>query len=145
MTTLISPEAVIGADRPHQLGPLIFTTDEIDKVQSKEGVALIWGHADWSDIFQPSKRQKISFCFSLNPAKSIDGKTIVLPVRYRTDLKQERLIQQSKLLATFQPTGRNVADHRLARLWRLRRDTGEASRDCYHHNGKIELLASAKR
>ena len=67
-------DSVIGPNSPYPFAPVTLKGEEIDKVLNGEGVALIWGRVDWSDIFEPNKQQTISFCRLLKPARTTDGK-----------------------------------------------------------------------
>jgi len=54
-------------------------------VQNKEGVILIWGWAEWADIYKPTELRPISFCRLLNPTKTVEGNVVVTATVYRTD------------------------------------------------------------
>jgi hypothetical protein len=42
------------------------------KAKNKQGVVIIWGHADWADIYHPDGVHPVNFCWKLIPARS-DG------------------------------------------------------------------------
>jgi len=54
-------------------------------VSQKQGIALIWGHADWADIFEPNKIHPISFCMRFETISTIGGPAALKPVPYQAD------------------------------------------------------------
>lgn len=76
---------ILGGNSVSQMQPVTITANEADKVRQKQGVALIWGHADYADIFQPNKIHLIDFCLTLESITTIDGKSVLQPVPYKPE------------------------------------------------------------
>jgi hypothetical protein len=51
------------------------------KAKNKEGIAVIWGHADWSTIYEPAKTYSVSFCLELVPVSSEGDNHILFSFR----------------------------------------------------------------
>jgi hypothetical protein len=62
--------AVIAPNGDIQVAPVTVTSDEVAKAVNKQGVIVLWGHADWADVFNTSQIHHISFCLSPNPVPS---------------------------------------------------------------------------
>lgn len=62
----------------------------VDKIVNQAGIGLIWGHADWADIFSPSDEHFIDFCFKLEPLTLQDGKKIVKPISYKQECNNSK-------------------------------------------------------
>jgi hypothetical protein len=45
--------------------------DEVSKTAGKEGSIVMWGHAEWADIFAPEQVRTIDFCEAANPAPAV--------------------------------------------------------------------------
>ena len=79
-------ESVIGPNSIYQFQPITVSIDQIEKAKRQEGTILLWGHAEWSDIFSPEKMHQIGLCFGLNPSDhTTDGQTVLIPAPYRND------------------------------------------------------------
>ena len=59
-----------GGERP--LSPMTLAVEELTNVDAGKGVVAIWGHAEWSDIYEPTKIIPINFCDTLTP-HFVDG------------------------------------------------------------------------
>ncbi len=79
-------EVVIGPNGVAQLSPITIEDDEAHKTLNKEGEVLIWGRAEFADIFQPTVMHPLSFCFLLIPAGTDDrGQITFTPRPYRNE------------------------------------------------------------
>ncbi len=68
---------------------MILTHSDADAVLHQQGVAIIWGHAVYSDIFDRDSIKTIDFCYTLAPSidsiQSPDKPIIFNKVPFRTD------------------------------------------------------------
>jgi hypothetical protein len=58
---------IIPAGGAIQLSPVALSSSEVENLRSNAGVAVVWGHAEWSDIFHPQATHSIEFCQYITP------------------------------------------------------------------------------
>lgn len=75
----------LGANSQREILVSIPAADAI-KAKNNEGIAVLWGHADWADIYHPENVYPVSFCFTLKPVSSDGDNHIVFQP---TPLKRE--------------------------------------------------------
>lgn len=85
LSSIDIPDGVIPANSPSNVQPVTLSADDVTKVVQKQETALIWGHADWADIFEPNKVHHIGFCMKLESISLIGGPQGLKPVPYRPD------------------------------------------------------------
>jgi hypothetical protein len=95
---ITATNTIIPANTPFDLGPVAIPGGDAEKRFAKQGVGLVWGHAEYADIFEPNNAHPISFCIivtpQITPQSSADGVPINitdLPPRlspYRVDCNQ---------------------------------------------------------
>src|SRR6185312_7621395 len=78
-------EQVIAPNSFVQIGPVGIGGDDLEKALAADGFSLLWGHADYADIFSPATIHHISFCVALRPVHTSDGKTVLGVSPYRPD------------------------------------------------------------
>jgi hypothetical protein len=84
-------DTVIGPNSIYQLAPITFTANEVDRADKKESTLLMWGRAQWSDVFEPSVSHDISVCIVFTPtSKTTNGQVALQAVPYRTDCQFNR-------------------------------------------------------
>jgi hypothetical protein len=85
------PGSVIGPNSPYQLPPVTFTQENVEKAIKNEGSIILWGHAEYSDIFAPEILHPISFCILLTPTKNTpSGQMTIQPTLYRSDCNSSK-------------------------------------------------------
>jgi hypothetical protein len=90
-TPIETRDIIIGPNSSPLLQPVTVTKDEIDHALKKDGVIVIWGHADYSDVFDPKVTRPIGFCLLLNPTtNTTTGEIVVQPTTYRNDCNTNR-------------------------------------------------------
>jgi hypothetical protein len=68
------------------LSPITITQAYVDKVLNKEGVLLLWGYYEYSDIYEPTKMKQSRTCMIVNPHPPVNGGvTQFTPTQYRSD------------------------------------------------------------
>lgn len=75
---------IIGPNSPQVLGAVTLSKIEVDHVIHHDGVAVLWGHADWSDVFDRTTSHPINVCVFLIPQLAPDGNLVgfnAIPVR----------------------------------------------------------------
>jgi hypothetical protein len=77
--------SVLGANGTSILQPVTLSADEVNKVIQRQGLALIWGHVEWADIFDPGKVHPINFCMTLEPVAAIGGPVVLRTVPYKAE------------------------------------------------------------
>jgi hypothetical protein len=77
------PNSTVGPFGIMQLGAVTITNEEEDKAQKKVGVVILWGHADYSDLFEPRKNHAINYCYLLTPATATNGQAIFQASPYK--------------------------------------------------------------
>jgi hypothetical protein len=61
--------------------PLKITADQFNQIRDKKLAMLIWGWADYDDIFINTRRHRTEFCLSISIATQPDGSvSIQLPL-----------------------------------------------------------------
>jgi hypothetical protein len=61
-------------------------TDDAIKAKNKQGVVIIWGHAEWADIYSANYVKPINFCLKLEPVSSDgDNRIIFHASPYKTE------------------------------------------------------------
>lgn len=79
-------ETIIGPNSPSSLSAVTIPRADIDKVSRKEGEILIWGNAEYSDIFDPQVTHPMKFCYFLNTTtNTTNGKLGIVPSPYQND------------------------------------------------------------
>jgi hypothetical protein len=76
---------IIGQNGIYPMQPVDITAEEQGKIIAKQGVGLLWGHADFADIFNPATIHPISFCYLLNPIQATNGQIVLQPIPYRPE------------------------------------------------------------
>jgi hypothetical protein len=83
---LDTSDTIIGPNSPYQLQGVTIDNDTVQKVLRKEGVILLWGKAEWSDIFEPAIVHPIGFCMLVIPNQATTtGEILPQFVPYRND------------------------------------------------------------
>ncbi len=82
--------------------PVSLPAPDAIKAKNNEGIVVIWGHADWADIYHPENVYPVSFCFTLKPVSSDgDNHIIFQPVPYKpecnTGMSDEEYRQSQKM------------------------------------------------
>jgi hypothetical protein len=78
-------DTVIGPNSSYPLVTAI-SADDVAKASAGSGKIALWGHAEYSDVFEPKVSQPIRLCYLLNATMSPNSPDIVLlPVPYRND------------------------------------------------------------
>ena len=62
-----SLDVVMAPNGDNPMPPVTVSSEEVTKAVNKQGAIVLWGHADWADIFNPGQMHHISFCVSPNP------------------------------------------------------------------------------
>ena len=70
---IASNNSVIGANSAFVLPPVTLSASDVDDVRATLGVAVIWGHAEWSDIFDKKDIHQINFCLNVTPQPAPTG------------------------------------------------------------------------
>ena len=55
------------------LSPVILSSDDVETTKNNLGVATAWGHAEWSDIFEPKVIHNLAFCVLVIPQVANDA------------------------------------------------------------------------
>jgi len=82
--------ATIGPNSPYSLQALTLSPEEADKIAKKEGIALIWGWAEYSDVFQPSDIHPLRFCVVLSPINTTTGEVVPQPMPYKNECNSNK-------------------------------------------------------
>lgn len=77
-------DAVIGPNSPYQAIAVSIAIDDVRKARDDKGQILFWGHAQYSDIFDPKTVHHIYFCNVMKPQNTPDGKLSLVPIAYKT-------------------------------------------------------------
>jgi hypothetical protein len=62
--------STVWANSPAEYRVALSNEDAINAKNNK-GIVVIWGHVDWTDIYNPEIVYPVSFCFSLKPVSSV--------------------------------------------------------------------------
>jgi hypothetical protein len=77
------PNTIVGPNGESDI-TVALPVDDAIKAKNKQGIAIIWGHVDWSDIYNTDDVKSISFCLKLVPASSVgDNRILFQPVPYK--------------------------------------------------------------
>jgi hypothetical protein len=77
---------VIGPNGVAPIPAVAVTQEEVLKTFEQKGVIVWWGHAEYSDIFQPEVLHPISFCLLVTPTnKTTNGQILLQSSPYRAD------------------------------------------------------------
>ncbi len=68
------------------VGPVAISRDDAVRAKNKEGVVIIWGQLQWSQIYAPDNMYTINFCLTLTPVSSQGDERIVFqPNAYKPE------------------------------------------------------------
>jgi hypothetical protein len=77
--TIIGPNGVVPV-------PITLPVEDAIKAKNKQGIVIIWGHADWADIYDLGDIKSINFCLKLVPVSSNgDNGIIFQPQPYKPE------------------------------------------------------------
>ena len=82
---ITAQDTIIG---PNGVAPIGVTlpVDDAIKAKNKQGTVVMWGRADWADIYNPSDTKTVSFCLKLIPVSSDgDNRIFFQPVPYKPE------------------------------------------------------------
>ena len=77
--------SIVGPNSATFLSPVTISGQEAADAEAQKGKIVIWGHADWSDIFQTGNIHPINFCQTMQPITDTDGNTTFRPIPLRPD------------------------------------------------------------
>jgi hypothetical protein len=78
-------DTILGPNGVSSIGVTLPVDDAI-KTKNKQGIAVIWGHADWGDIYNPGDLRSVSFCLKLVPVSSDgDNRILFAPQPYKPE------------------------------------------------------------
>lgn len=61
--------------------PVSLSAEDAINAKNNKGVVVIWGHADWADIYHPDISYPVNFCLTLKPMSSDgDNRIVFQPV-----------------------------------------------------------------
>jgi hypothetical protein len=69
----VTPTITIGGNSGISLSPVTITPDEARHALNKDGVVLLWGYAEYANVFEPIKMHHIRFCYLMNAATDASG------------------------------------------------------------------------
>jgi hypothetical protein len=85
----------MGPDTQIYGAPLKITADQFNQIRDKKIAMLIWGWADYDDIFPNSKRHRTEFCLHISITTQPDGSvSIQLPLYSRFNGADEECVQE---------------------------------------------------
>lgn len=67
------------------LGPATIPAEDAAKLLARKGMALVWGRAEYSDIFEPNKMHAISFCLLADMTPGVHDESGLRMTLYRSD------------------------------------------------------------
>ncbi|MEF3365771.1 hypothetical protein V3H18_04405 [Methylocystis sp. 9N] len=70
--------SVISPNSSSELAGIAVKQEDVIRALNKEGEIIMWGHAEYADIFHPEITHHINFCTLLNPTNATTDNTIVL-------------------------------------------------------------------
>jgi hypothetical protein len=76
---------IIPPNSTAQLSPVALSSEDVEGAKSHLGVAVAWGHAEWSDIFEPKVIHNITFCLFAIPQDSGNGAVVFKPAPVKQD------------------------------------------------------------
>lgn len=78
-------QSVIAGGGIVQQQPITITAADGENITQNKGVGLLWGHAEYADIFSPTVAHNIWYCYKLVSVTTTDGKTVFQTAPYKND------------------------------------------------------------
>lgn len=73
------PDNVIGPNATVPVEPMGLSVDDVQRALNKTGAILVWGKAEWADVFTPSVTHEISYCYLVSPVRVMVTPTTAKP------------------------------------------------------------------
>jgi hypothetical protein len=90
-TKLTTADIIIGPNSAPLLQPVTITALDVDNALKNSGSIIIWGHAEYSDVFSPKESRPMNFCFRETPTtNTTTGQIAFVPTAYRSDCNTSR-------------------------------------------------------
>jgi hypothetical protein len=78
-------QSAIGPGAILPLAPVTVTEDQAEKAIAKKGVILLWGAAEYADVFDAKHSRHITYCYVMNAVPAVDGSEQLVPSPYLND------------------------------------------------------------
>lgn len=86
MEQISTTTIIIGPNSAPLVQPVTVGREEIEHALHGDGAIIIWGHAEYSDVFSPNDVRTVGFCFLLTPTtNTTNGQIAINPTSYRND------------------------------------------------------------
>jgi hypothetical protein len=77
--------SIIGPNSQFLMPPVAISNEDAEGAASQKGKIIIWGHAEWSDIFEKEIIHPIGFCEIMQPVIDNGGNISFRALPYKTD------------------------------------------------------------
>lgn len=76
---------IVGGNSDRLVGPVAVGADDVQNALNNRGTIVVWGRANWVDVYQRDKEKNLNFCYSMNPSQTPSGDIVFQIAPFRTD------------------------------------------------------------